>query len=169
MDGKPIIVVMGVSGSGKSTVAKLISDELELPFAEGDDFHPAANVAKMSEGHPLTDADRWPWLDAIAEWIAARDAAGTGGVVTCSALKVSYRKVLTKASPLVWFAALDAPIEVIADRLARRKGHFMPVGLLQSQFDDLEPLADDERGGHVDIIESPETAAAQAIAEVRRA
>lgn len=169
MDGKPIIVVMGVSGSGKSTVAKLISDELGLPFAEGDDFHPAANVAKMSAGHPLTDDDRWPWLDAIAEWIAERAAAGTGGVVTCSALKVSYREVLTKASSLVWFTALDAPIEVIADRLARRKGHFMPAGLLQSQFDDLEPLTDGERGGHVDITKPPETAAAQAIDEIRRA
>jgi gluconokinase len=146
---RPVIVVMGVSGSGKSTVGGLLAERLGVPYAEADDFHPAANIAKMSAGHPLDDADRAPWLDAIAEWIAGR--GDHGGVVSCSALRRRYRDRLRADAPELFFVHLDGPAELIAARLAARMQHFMPSGLLESQLDALEPLAPDEAGAVVPI------------------
>ncbi|MCU1539832.1 MAG: gluconokinase [Arthrobacter sp.] len=139
---QPVLVIMGVSGSGKSTVAGLVAARLGWDVAEGDDLHPAANVAKMQAGQPLTDDDRWPWLESIAGWIRARTAAGTPGVVTCSALKKRYRDVLRGEN--VVFVFLEGSRDRISDRLASRHGHFMPPALLASQFDALEAPTEDE-------------------------
>ncbi|MDQ0820176.1 gluconokinase [Arthrobacter sp. V4I6] len=139
---QPVLVIMGVSGSGKSTVAGLVAGRLGWDLAEGDDLHPPANVAKMQAGQPLTDDDRWPWLESIAEWIRARTAAGTPGVVTCSALKKRYRDVLRGEG--VVFVFLEGSKDRISDRLASRHGHFMPPALLASQFDALEAPMEDE-------------------------
>lgn len=149
-----VVVVMGVSGSGKSTVGRMLAERLAVPYAEGDDFHPPANVAKMSSGQPLTDEDRWPWLRSIADWTAAH--LGSGGVVTCSALKRAYRELLGSAGPGVWFLHLAGDRELIAARLTGRSGHFMPAALLDSQFAALEPLGPDEPGTTVDITVDPE-------------
>jgi gluconokinase len=132
------IVVMGVSGSGKSTVAAALAARLGWQFAEGDAFHPAANVEKMSNGIALADADRWPWLDAIAAWIDSRRAAGQPCVVACSALKGAYRERLRQGHGDVKFVYLSAPYDVVAQRLGKRQGHYMPLALLQSQYDTLE-------------------------------
>jgi gluconokinase len=150
------LVVMGVAGSGKSTVARLLADRLGRPMAEADEFHPEANIAKMSAGIPLTDADREPWLRSLRDWISAHDAEGRGTVVTCSALKRSYRDLLRGASARVRFVHLSGSREVIGERLAGRSGHFMPPSLLDSQFADLEPLRDDEDGITVDVGAAPE-------------
>jgi gluconokinase len=158
----PVVVVMGVSGSGKSTVGGLLAERLGVPYAEADDFHPAANIAKMSAGHPLDDADRAPWLDAIAEWIAAHE--GHGGVVSCSALRRRYRDRLRKAAPDLFFLHLDGPQELIAARLAARMQHFMPSGLLGSQLDALERLEPDESGAVVSIEGGPQQIAERALA-----
>lgn len=139
---QPVLVIMGVSGSGKSTVAALVAGRLGWDLAEGDDLHPAANVAKMQAGQPLTDGDRWPWLESIADWIRAHTAAGTPGVVTCSALKKRYRDVLRGEG--VVFVFLEGSKDRISDRLASRHGHFMPPALLASQFDALEAPTEDE-------------------------
>ncbi|SFF32276.1 gluconokinase [Actinacidiphila alni] len=160
----PVIVVMGVSGSGKSTVGGLLAHRLGVPYAEADDFHPAANIAKMSAGHPLDDADRAPWLDAIADWIVARD--GCGGVVSCSALRRRYRDRLRADAPDLFFLHLDGPPELIAARLAARMQHFMPSGLLRSQFEALEPLDPDEAGAVVTIEGGPQEIADRALAAV---
>ena len=141
-----IIVVMGVSGSGKTTVATGIATALGWQFAEGDDFHPEANVAKMRSGQPLTDDDRWPWLETIGRWISAREAAGESAVVTCSALRRAYRDVLRRDRPHVRFLHVEAPGAVIADRVEHRAGHYMPPSLLPSQLATLEPLGPDEPG-----------------------
>ena len=146
----PPIVVMGVSGSGKSTVGAALAQRLRVPYADADDFHPAANVAKMTAGQPLDDDDRWPWLEAIGEWLAAHDA----GVITCSALKRSYRDALREHRPDVLFVHLHGDREVITRRQATRPGHFMPASLLDSQFETLEPLEADELGFVVDIDRS---------------
>jgi gluconokinase len=140
------IVVMGVSGSGKSTVAAGLVDRLGWGFAEGDDFHPRANVEKMRNGQPLDDDDRRPWLRTLAAWIGEQEEAGKSVVVTCSALKRSYRDLLRDGHPSVWFAHVDVPREVLADRLAQRQGHYMPPSLLDSQLATLERLGDDEPG-----------------------
>ncbi|HEY5833769.1 gluconokinase [Streptomyces sp.] len=145
----PVIVVMGVSGSGKSTVGGLLAERLGVPYAEADDFHPPANIAKMSAGHPLNDTDRAPWLDAIAGWISER--GHQGGVVSCSALRRRYRDRLRQADSDLFFVHLDGPPELIASRLAARMEHFMPSGLLSSQFEALEPLQPDESGAVVSI------------------
>jgi gluconokinase len=146
----PPIVVMGVSGSGKSTVGAALAQRLRVPYADADDFHPEANVAKMTAGHALDDEDRWPWLAAIGEWLAAHDA----GVITCSALKRSYRDVLREHRPDVLFVHLHGDREVITRRQATRPGHFMPASLLDSQFATLEQLEADELGFVVDIDRS---------------
>ena len=138
----PVLVIMGVSGSGKSTVAGLLAGRLGWDFAEGDDLHPASNVAKMHAGQPLTDEDRWPWLESIAAWIREHTDAGTPGVVTCSALKKRYRDVLRGDG--VVFVFLEGSKDRISDRLASRHGHFMPPALLDSQFDALEAPSGDE-------------------------
>jgi gluconokinase len=139
---QPVLVIMGVSGSGKSTVAGVVSGRLGWDLAEGDDLHPAANVAKMQAGEPLTDDDRWPWLETIADWIRQHTQAGTPGVVTCSALKKRYRDVLRGEN--VVFVFLQGSKDNISGRLASRHGHFMPPALLESQFEALEEPTEDE-------------------------
>jgi gluconokinase len=146
--GSPI-VVMGVSGSGKSTVGAALAQRTRVPFADADDFHPPANIQKMTSGQPLTDDDRYPWLEAIGEWLGARCA--DGGVMSCSALKRSYRDRLRRHCPQVIFLHLAGSPEVIGRRQASRPGHFMPASLLASQFETLEPLQPDERGVAIDV------------------
>lgn len=148
--GPDIVVVMGVSGSGKTTVAKDIAVSMNWIFAEGDAFHPEANVEKMHSGIPLTDEDRWPWLRAIADLVATRDAEGVSTVVTCSALKRRYRDVLRESTPS-FFVHLTAPFDVLEDRMQHRTKHFMPVSALKSQLDTLEELDDDEAGAVIDV------------------
>lgn len=148
-----VVVVMGVAGTGKTTIGPLVADALGVPYAEGDDFHPAANVAKMSAGIPLDDADRGPWLDAIGEWAHGRE--GNGGVVSSSALKRIYRDRLRAAAPGVVFLHLTGDRELIERRMNERKGHFMPTALLDSQFAALQPLQGDEAGVAVDVSGSP--------------
>jgi len=144
-----LIVVMGVSGSGKSTVGAALAQRLGVPFADADDFHPPANVAKMKAGTPLNDDDRYPWLEAIGGWLA--DHCGTGGVMSCSALKRKYRDQLRRHCPQAEFVHLSGSPEVIAARQASRPGHFMPASLMASQFATLEPLERDERGVTLDV------------------
>lgn len=133
-----VIILMGVSGCGKSTTAKRLSASLDWPFRDADSFHSPANIAKMSAGQPLTDEDRWPWLHAIAAWIDEHRANGTRGIVTCSALKRRYRDVLIGDRPDVGLVYLKGSFALISDRVARRRSHFMPPALLKSQFDALE-------------------------------
>lgn len=140
------LVVMGVSGSGKTTVARGVADRLGWVFAEGDEFHPAANVEKMRAGEPLTDDDRRPWLRSLADWIAAREAAEQNAVLTCSALKRAYRDLLSSGHPSVQFLHITAPPAELRRRLAARRGHYMPASLLDSQLATLEPLQPDEPG-----------------------
>ena len=147
--GAPLLVVMGVSGSGKSTVGAALAQRLGVPFEDADDLHPAANIAKMSAGNPLDDDDRRPWLETIGTWLAAHD--GDGGVISCSALKRSYRDRLRAHAARAVFVHLHGTREVIARRQAARPGHFMPASLLDSQFDTLEPLAEDEAGVVIDV------------------
>ncbi|HKS62910.1 MAG TPA: gluconokinase, partial [Xanthobacteraceae bacterium] len=155
--GVAAIVVMGVSGAGKSTVGRLIAARLDCPFRDADSFHPKANIEKMSRGEPLTDEDRWPWLDAIAAWIAEHRAAGTTCVVTCSALKRVYRDIVTdKQRADVRLVYLKGSFDLIAARLAARTDHFMPPALLKSQFDTLEEPAADERAITAQIDAAPE-------------
>lgn len=150
------LVVMGVSGSGKTTVARALADRLRWPMAEADEFHPPANIAKMTAAVPLTDADRLPWLGAIKDWIDHQGAEGVSTVVTCSALKRSYRDLLRQARVRVRFVFLHGSSEVIRGRMADRTGHFMPQSLLASQFGDLEPLQADEDGVFADVRDAPE-------------
>lgn len=154
------LVVMGVSGSGKSTVAAQLAGRLGLAYVDGDDLHPQGNVDKMHAGHPLDDDDRWPWLDRVAETLKARSAAGGGVVLACSALKRAYRDRLRDGTGgLVRFAFLDVDLEEIERRLKKRLHHFMPPHLLQSQFDALErPTADE-----VDVMTVPAEGPAEAI------
>ncbi|MFF5304496.1 gluconokinase [Streptomyces sp. NPDC013161] len=156
-----VVVVMGVAGTGKTTIGPLLAARLGVPYAEGDDFHPQANIAKMSAGVPLTDEDRWPWLDAIGDWAHGR--AGLGGVVSSSALKRSYRDRLRAAAPGVVFVHLTGDRALIEDRMAHRHGHFMPTALLDSQFATLQPLEADEAGVAVDVTGSPEQIAERAM------
>ncbi|MEV4560232.1 gluconokinase [Kitasatospora sp. NPDC049285] len=160
----PVIVVMGVSGVGKTTVAQLLADRLGLPYGEADDFHPAANIAKMSAGIPLDDQDRTPWLQALGSWLGERNRAGTGGVVTCSALKRSYRDILRAECPDAFFLHLSGSHDLVGDRIAHRTGHFMPPSLLDSQYAVLEPLQTDERGAVLDVGADPDTLVDQAVA-----
>lgn len=145
------IVVMGVSGSGKSTVGAALAQRLRVSFADADDFHPPENIAKMTAGHPLDDDDRHPWLESIGEWLALH---GDGGVMSCSALKRKYRDQLRRHCAEVEFLHLAGSLETIGRRQASRPGHFMPASLLASQFETLEPLDPDERGVTIDIDQS---------------
>ncbi len=154
-----LVVVMGVTGAGKSTVGGLIAERLGVGFRDADDFHPPANIAKMSSGQPLTDADRWPWLDAIGAHLAAH--RGQGCVVTCSALKRAYRDRLRAAAPGLRFVHLHGDIALVAARQAARQGHFMPPSLVASQFATLEPPAAEE----ADVIALDVAAAPAALAE----
>jgi gluconokinase len=142
---------MGVSGSGKSTVGAALAHRLGVPFADADDFHPQANIAKMAAGEPLTDDDRYPWLEAVGQWLARH---ADGGVMSCSALKRSYRDQLRSHCARIEFVHLTGSPELIACRQADRPGHFMPSSLEQSQFAALQPLQPDEGGITVDVAQS---------------
>ena len=144
-----VLVLMGVSGCGKSTVAGVLAGRLGWDFGEGDDLHPPENVAKMAAGHALTDADRAPWLERVAAWIHERTDSGHNGIITCSALKRGYRDVLRGDD--VTFVLLDGTFDQIATRLAARHGHYMPSSLLESQFETLERPGADENAITVDI------------------
>jgi gluconokinase len=161
-----VVVVMGVAGTGKTTIGPLLAARLGVPYAEGDDFHPQANIAKMAAGVPLDDADRWPWLDAIGAW--AHERAGRGGVVSCSALKRSYRDRLRAAAPGVVFVHLTGDRALIEDRMSHRQGHFMPTALLDSQFATLQPLQADEAGVAVDVGGGPEEITERAVTALDR-
>jgi gluconokinase len=167
--GVAAVVVMGVSGAGKSTVGILIAARLGCPFRDADSFHPKANIEKMSRGEPLNDEDRWPWLRAIADWIAEHRAAGTTCVVTCSALKRAYRDIVTAHQRNdVRLVYLKGDFELIEARLKARTGHFMPPGLLRSQFDALEEPAADEHAITVSIDAMPDEIADRTRAALQR-
>jgi gluconokinase len=161
---QPVLVLMGVSGCGKSTVAGLLAGRLGWDFEEGDDMHPPANVAKMAAGHALDDEDRWPWLARVSEWIGEHTRAGRPGIITCSALKKSYRDVLRGEH--VVFVYLAGTREQIARRLAARHGHFMPESLLDSQFEALQPPTPDENSITVDIAASSTTEADEIVSRL---
>jgi carbohydrate kinase (thermoresistant glucokinase family) len=150
-----VIVVMGVSGSGKSTIASMLAHRLQWTYEDGDWFHPKSNVEKMHHGEPLTDEDRWPWLRAIAAWIDKTRQAGGHGIVACSALKRAYRDVLVGDRPDVQLVFLKGDRDLIARRIAARNGHFMPSSLLDSQFATLEEPKADERPIVVSIAPHP--------------
>jgi gluconokinase len=149
------LVIMGVSGSGKTTIATALSERLGWVYAEADEFHSAENISKMTQGIPLTDEDREPWLDAIAQWISNKSANGESTIVTCSALKRRYRDVLAAADGDVRFIHLLGDVELIRLRMKTRTGHFMPESLLPSQVSTLEPLQDGELGLTVDNVGTP--------------
>jgi gluconokinase len=163
---KSIVVVMGVSGSGKTTVAVMLAGRLDAHFLEGDDLHPPANVQKMRGGTPLTDEDRWPWLAAIARRIDEWRAGGEGGVVTCSALKRAYRRIIVGDRPEATLVYLKGSQELIHARMAARHEHFMPVALLESQFRILEEPGPDERPIVVDVAASPAAIVATIVREL---
>jgi len=149
---EPVVVVfMGVSGCGKTTVAAILAGRLGWRFEEGDGLHPQSNIEKMESGHPLTDEDRKPWLQKVAEWVEERLDAHENGLITCSALKRSYRDVINRRGSGVVFVFLAGSRETIAARLAARHGHFMPSSLLDSQFADLEEPMSDEPAIRVDV------------------
>ncbi|EWT01367.1 gluconate kinase [Intrasporangium oryzae NRRL B-24470] len=149
------VVVMGVSGCGKTTVARGVAAATGFVMAEGDEFHPPANVEKMRAGIPLDDEDRWPWLRDLAGWMGARAAEGRSTVISCSALKRAYRTVLAEGLPIVEFVHLDGSADVIRGRMSSRAGHYMPTSLLDSQVATLEPLGADESGLVLDVALSP--------------
>lgn len=155
----PALVVMGVSGSGKSTIAAAVASRAGALFLDADDFHPASNTAKMAAGTPLTDEDRWPWLAAVGDEIARRTASGGTVVVACSALKRAYRRVLRERGGDVCFALLDGSPELLAERIGARADHFMPATLLGSQLVALERLQPDEPGFVVDVAQTPDRVA----------
>ncbi|MEN9967838.1 MAG: hypothetical protein RL036_1071 [Actinomycetota bacterium] len=145
------IVVMGVSGCGKSSVGVALAETLGARFIDGDDLHPEANKAKMGAGIPLDDDDRWPWLDLVSKALAEDASTFTGTVIACSALKRNYRERILAGAPNTFFIHLDGSREILQQRLGNRTGHFMPATLLDSQLATLEPLADDEPGAVIDI------------------
>lgn len=153
------VVVMGVSGSGKTTTGLLLSERLDLPYADGDDLHPQVNIDKMAAGQPLNDEDRWPWLELIGRWLSDHPE---GGIIGCSALKRSYRDLIRKFAPEVRFVHVHGTREVLGERMAHREGHFMPPELLDSQIATLEELADDESGAVFNVADAPEKVAEDA-------
>ncbi|PWR06507.1 gluconate kinase [Micromonospora acroterricola] len=157
------VVVMGVSGAGKTTVARGISALTGLTFAEADEFHSEANVARMRSGVPLDDDARWPWLRALADWMTTRDAEGVSTVLACSALKRSYREVLRQGPPGVDFVHLDGTAEVIRERMSQRAGHYMPASLLDSQLAILERFQPDEPGLVLDVSLPPDELVSAAV------
>ncbi|UZN02950.1 gluconokinase [Cellulomonas sp. S1-8] len=158
------VVVMGVSGTGKSTVGQALADLLGRPFLEGDALHPEANVAKMSAGVPLGDDDRWPWLRAVRDAMSGHAADGTSTVVACSALRRPYRDVLREADGRVRFVLLDVAPGALRDRIVHRSGHWMPPSLLESQLATLEPLQADEDGTILLVTGPPDEVIADALA-----
>src|SRR4051812_35702285 len=162
-----VLVLMGVSGSGKTTVAELLVHELGWPFQEGDALHPRENIRKMSSGHPLNDEDRAPWLNKVADWVGSRLDAGQNGIITCSCLKRAYRDLVNRRGTGVVFVYLAGSQEAIAERLQRRKGHFMPPALLTSQFSDLEEPTVEEPAIRVDIGQSSDVAAQHIVEQLK--
>ena len=162
-----VLVVMGVTGTGKTTLAEALAARLGWPMQEGDALHPPANVEKMRGGTPLTDADRWPWLDRIAAWIDARRAAGENGIVTCSALKRAYRDRIAGARDGVRLVFLHGERALLAARLVARRGHFMPPGLLDSQLATLEPPGPDEAAIAVHVGPPVDNLVAKVVAALR--
>jgi len=157
---------MGVSGSGKTTVAEIVAGRLQWAFQEGDALHPPTNIEKMSAGQPLTDADRLRWLETVAAWVDGRLESGENGVITCSALKHSYREVINRRGSGVLFVYLAGSRASIAARLAERQGHFMPSSLLDSQLADLEEPAPDEPHVRVDILPAPDIIAQRVLRQL---
>ncbi|GAB3536988.1 gluconokinase [Arthrobacter tecti] len=156
METRMHLVIMGISGSGKTTIATALSNRLGWSYAEADEFHSAANITKMTQGIALTDEDRHPWLTAIQEWISSKSAVGESTIVTCSALKRSYRDILAAADGDVRFIHLLGDVELIRSRLKTRTGHFMPESLLPSQVSTLEPLGEKENGITVMNVGTPD-------------
>lgn len=163
------IVVMGVSGTGKSTIAEAIAAQLPGILVEGDSFHPQANIDKMAAGEPLDDVDRKPWLQALAREIDRLDAEGHTGVIACSALRRLYRDWLREGVSALFFVHLDTAYDVLAERMQDRTGHFMPASLLQSQLATLEPLQEDELGTVVDVRHSPQDVVHESLAALAQA
>lgn len=163
-----IVVVMGVGGSGKTTIGERLAQALGAAFIEGDTYHPPGNIAKMRRGVALEDADRWPWLRALACEIAERDRRGEDAVLACSALKRSYRRQLAEAVPDIFFVHLDGAAELIEARLRMRAGHFLPPTLLSSQLAALEPPGSDEPALSVDIAAPPDDIVATLLTWLRR-
>ncbi len=162
---EPVLVVMGVSGTGKSTVAGILAGRLGWDLEEGDDLHPQQNVAKMAAGIALTDDDRWPWLDEVRAWIRERTDAGRPGVITCSALRRSYRDRIR--GDHVLFVHMVGRPDVIGRRIAARAGHFMPAALLTSQMSILDPLEPDEEGFEVEVKGTPADVASEILSRLR--
>lgn len=160
------VVVMGASGAGKSTLAKGVVEATGWPFLEGDDLHPESNVEKMSNGVPLTDEDRWPWLRAVGAWISEREAKGESAVVACSALRRAYRDLLREGRDHVEFLMIDVPAEELHRRLEERTDHYMKASMLQSQLDTLEPLEPDEPGFTLESEGDEDQALADALTEL---
>jgi len=161
------VVVMGVSGSGKSTIGALVADAMDLPFLDGDSLHPMANIEKMAAGTPLNDEDRLPWLEIVGNELA--DTTAKGLVIACSALKHSYRDVIRSKAPDTIFLHLEGSLEVLSSRLEGRSGHFMPPALLASQLAALEPLGADERAVIIDIAAGITSILAEAVAGINQA
>lgn len=155
----PRVVVMGVSGSEKTTVGTMLGEKLGLPYRDGDDLHPQTNIDKMARGEALDDDDRWPWLKLVGQWLHQQES---GGIIGCSALKRSYRDLIRSAAPGVKFVHVHGTEELLSERMNARTGHFMPPSLLKSQLETLEPLGADEDGLVVDIADSPKVIAQKA-------
>lgn len=165
--GAPLVVVMGVSGSGKTTIGALVAHEAGMPFLDADSLHPLANVRKMAAGTPLEEADRRPWLDSVGERLRDADRDGTGLVLACSALRRSYRDRIRRAAPRMLFLHLHGTPDVLTARLEGRSEHFMPASLLTSQLEALEPLGPDEPGRALDIGRPVEDVVAEALDALR--
>jgi len=168
VDDRSIILVMGVSGSGKTTVGAMLAGQLGWKYAEADGFHPPANIEKMAAGQPLTDEDRKPWLAAIAAWIDHQTATGQPGVVTCSALKRAYRDFLRAGRPQVRLVYLKGSRDLIASRMAARHGHFFAAAMLDSQFADLQEPGPDEHALTVSIGGTPQQIVEDVLAQLGR-
>lgn len=164
-----ILILMGVTGSGKSSVGRALASRLGVPFVEGDALHPDSNRLKMSAGQPLDDTDRWPWLDAIARTLVSHEKAGTGAVASCSALKRAYRERLLGACPQARFLLLHGPRALLSRRLGARRGHFMPASLLDSQLRTLEMPGQDEEVVILDIAQPVAALVEQVTASVSAA
>lgn len=160
------VVVMGVSGAGKSTMGALVADALDYPFLDADSLHPQENIRKMADGTPLTDEDRWPWLDLVGHELATTQAAGI--VVACSALKRRYRDAIRAKAPDTIFLHLDGSLEVLSARLEGRSGHFMPPNLLASQLAALEPMEGDESAVVINIAGTVNEILDQAVTGIRQ-
>jgi gluconokinase len=170
VEGSPappvVVVLMGVSGSGKTTVAAILSEMLHWDFEEGDALHPIANVRKMAAGYPLTDDDRRPWLELVEGWAADQLAAGRSGIITCSALKRDYRDVLRKAGDGVRIVYLQGDEQTVTIRQTARTGHFMPASLMHSQFSTLEVPTSDEGVLMVNVGPPPRAVAQEIVTKL---